>query len=135
MSTYEIISVYEELKSNFKQREYYPTKFICRSCDTVVQYGDTSCPKCDRMLVWCECRIRQRNNKTSFEVLVQEKEMDYICDDCGKECNVLVDGVCGQCWQQTPNPEIREFPTLSGTWFLSTTISGQEKKNGKSSSR
>jgi len=50
--------------------------------------------------------------------------MDYICDDCGEECDVIVDGVCGRCYQPAHGTDIREFPTLSGTWFLNTTISG-----------
>ena len=52
--------------------------------------------------------------------------MEYICDDCGTECDVLADGVCGSCYQTDPDPEL---PTLSGTWFypqkfMNTTISG-----------
>jgi len=58
--------------------------------------------------------------------LIKERAMEYICDDCGTECDVLADGVCGSCYQTDPDPEL---PTLSGTWFypqkfMNTTISG-----------
>jgi hypothetical protein len=61
---------YETLQSLFKIPNYYPMKFVCRACETAVQYEDISCPECDKILIWYEGRIQQRDNKVSFVIKV-----------------------------------------------------------------
>ena len=61
---------YESMLRLFRPSDYYPMKFVCRTCESVVRYGDVYCSSCDKMLIWCEGRIRQRDNKVSFEIKV-----------------------------------------------------------------
>jgi hypothetical protein len=59
---------YEELRKLFKEPEYYPTKFECFHCETIVRWGDVYCSRCENMISWCNGRIRKERN--SFIVKV-----------------------------------------------------------------
>jgi Zn finger protein HypA/HybF involved in hydrogenase expression len=60
----------EDLDRLFKEPEYVPTRFECRQCETVVRFGEVYCPTCDKILTWCEGRIKENDNKRSYRIRI-----------------------------------------------------------------
>jgi len=52
-------SAYENYKKLFSKPKYYPSKFVCKVCKTLVCWDDLYCRKCDRLLEWCSGAVRK----------------------------------------------------------------------------